>query len=59
MTGREKTVVRAIVKALRGQGAEDMDALATSYPGGRHVVTNQPVHKRAALLLEALTNVEY
>lgn len=55
MTPKEKTVVRAIVRALRGQGEDDMDAYATSYPAG-YYATPAKVKRRAALLLEALTN---
>lgn len=57
MTPREKTVLRAIVKALRGQGSDDMDALAMSYAGGTYA-GDQKTKKRAAKLLEAMTNAD-
>ncbi len=60
MTPREKTVIRAIVKALRGQGDDEMDALSMSYPAGRYAEQTKPqkMRRRAALLLETLTNAD-
>jgi hypothetical protein len=58
MTPREKTVIRAIVKALRRQGSDDMDAFSMSYeslPSPRGSLT---IRQRSAYLLEALTNAD-
>lgn len=54
MSPKERTVVRAVARALRANVTIDMDALATSYEVPPHYAISTP-KKRAAMLLEALT----
>lgn len=56
MTPRERTVARAISRALRGNPT-DMDALSTSYslPAG---YAKGSIRERAALLLTALLEAQ-
>lgn len=57
MSPREKTVVRAIIRALRAKITIDMDALATSYRLPEHYTLARP-KARAAMLLQALLESE-
>lgn len=53
MSPKERTVVKAIARALRVNVTVDMDALATSYEVPPQYAISPP-KKRAAMLLEAL-----
>lgn len=55
MTPREKTVVRAIAKALRGGGSADMNALACSYEMPTAYDYFASTRLRAIIFLMALT----
>lgn len=57
MTPREKTVVRAVIRALSVNVTIDMDALATSYQLPPHYALARP-RARAAMLLQALLESE-
>lgn len=54
MNPKERTVIKAIARALRVNVTIDMDALATSYDLPPQYAISPP-KKRAAMLLEALT----
>lgn len=61
MTPREKTVVRAIIKALLRKGTADMDAFASSFYAlnkAQGEYYELPPQKRAAILLEALCSAD-
>lgn len=54
MTPRERTVLRAIARALHGKGTDDMDALALSYPIPNMYSVNATIQHRAVVFLLAL-----
>lgn len=53
MSAREKTVIRAIIKALRQRDKTDMDAYATSYSVPPYYLDADRSQK-AGILLQAL-----
>lgn len=53
MSGRERTVLRAVIRSLRDNDHLDMNALSMSYAVPRDYADARPKHK-AAMLLEAL-----
>lgn len=56
MTPRERTVVRAIAKALHGDSRADMDALARSYEMPIAYRYSLGTRERAVIFLTALAN---
>jgi hypothetical protein len=57
MNPREREILKAIAKALRGNPAA-MDALATSYPlPEEYVARKVTIRERAAMFLTVLTDV--
>lgn len=52
MTARERTVIRAVIRALEGGDRGTIDALSTSY--GIPYSANKPRANRVAELLKAL-----
>ena len=57
MTPREREVIKAIAKALRGNPS-DMDALAMSYPVPSNYAEREvTIRQRAAMFLTVLADV--
>ena len=56
MTARERTVLRAAIRALNAEGNFDLDAFSTAY--GVPYRKNQPVRNQVAALLKALIDAD-